>query len=159
LTSARAPCLPLEFIISRATTEPSPLGTRLGPALKHELEARLGPTIYVAGLDYPASFSLPDSPETGTRNLVERVRDRAEQCPDMRFAFSGYSQGCDVTHAALQQLAPLSERISSIVTFGDPLTSIGWPTAYQNRVLNFCDPGDRACGGQGTVPGHLNYGA
>jgi Cutinase len=76
----------------------------------------------------------------------------------MLFGFSGYSQGADVTHHAFQNLTEYADRFSSIVMFGDPLTSVGWPSYYSNRVLNTCDPGDRSCGGKGTA-GHLKYGA
>lgn len=41
--------------------------------------------------------------------------------------------------------------------FGDPLTTVGWPPVYEGRVINVCDPADRACGGRGTS-GHMTYG-
>ncbi|KAL1957820.1 hypothetical protein VTO42DRAFT_5538 [Malbranchea cinnamomea] len=156
-TDEEHPCYPYELIICRATTEPSPLGAQLGPRTKDTIEAILGESILVVGLIYPASFDIPESPETGIRNLVTRIRSRAEQCPDIKFALTGYSQGADVIHHSLQQLAELQDRIAAIAMFGDPLTSVGFPPAYEGRVYNTCNSRDRACGGRGTI-GHLAYG-
>lgn len=75
----------------------------------------------------------------------------------MKFAMTGYSQGADVIHHSLQELDGLQERIAGIAMFGDPLTSVGFPPAYEGRVYNVCHEGDRACGGEGTI-GHLGYG-
>lgn len=156
-TDQEHPCYPYELIICRATTESSPLGTQLGPRTKDTIEAILDDSILVVGLIYPASFDIPESPETGVRNLVARIRSRAEQCPDMKFAMTGYSQGADVIHHSLQELEGLQERIAGIAMFGDPLTSVGFPPGYEGRVYNVCHEGDRACGGRGTT-GHLRYG-
>ena len=151
------PCYPYELIICRGSTEPSPLGSSLGPNTKTAIEEILGDSILVIGLIYPATFELPDSPETGVRNLVTRIEARAKQCPDMKFGLTGYSQGADVIHHSLQQLEGLQDRIAAMAMFGDPLTTVGFPPAYEGRVHNVCDNGDRACGGDGTL-GHLTYG-
>lgn len=156
-TDQDQPCHPYELIICRGSTEPSPLGFSLGPNTKTTIEAALNDSILVVGLIYPATFDLPDSPETGIRNLVARIEARAEKCPDTQIALTGYSQGADVIHHSLQQLEPHQDRISAIAMFGDPLTSIGFPLAYEGRVHNVCDNADRACGGDGTM-GHLTYG-
>lgn len=165
-TNETHPCYPLEFIISRGTTENSPIGNNFGPNLKAEVESRFifpSHTVLTLGLIYPATFDLPASPITGTNNLVARIKSRVNQCPHMMFALAGYSQGADVVHQALQQLGPLHHKISSIGVVGDPLTSVGWPPIYQGRVVKMCHPDDRACTGgpagqQGGIQGHLLYG-
>lgn len=156
-TDQEHPCYPYELIICRGSTEPSPLGFSLGPNTKTSIETALEDSILTIGLIYPATFDIPDSPETGVRNLVARIEARAKQCPDMKFALTGYSQGADVIHHSLQQLEQHQGRISAIAMFGDPLTSVGFPPVYEGRVHNVCDNGDRACGGEGTS-GHLAYG-
>ncbi|TGZ78440.1 alpha/beta-hydrolase [Ascodesmis nigricans] len=157
-TDQQHPCYALEHIVARGSTEPSPLGVNLGPALQQEVSSALGGDVLTIGLIYPATFDLPDSPETGIRNLVTRIKERSAQCPSMRFALSGYSQGADIVHHALTfHLTSYSHLITSISVFGDPLSSIGWPPIYQHRVINVCDSADRACGGVGTS-GHTKYG-
>jgi hypothetical protein len=49
------PCVDLEFIVSRGSLEPKPLGSRCGPNLMLELQKteRLGKSVIVVGLDYP----------------------------------------------------------------------------------------------------------
>ncbi|KAF1815809.1 alpha/beta-hydrolase [Eremomyces bilateralis CBS 781.70] len=157
-TADRAECFALEWIHGRGTTEPASLGSRLGPNLKNQLVQRLGNRVNVIGLVFPASFQLPQSPQTGVNNLVARIRQRSQQCPDMLFGISGYSQGADIAHGAIQLLPDYADRILALAMFGDPLTAIGWPAAYADRVINTCDPADQACGGRGTS-GHMLYGA
>lgn len=43
------------------------------------------------------------------------------QCPDTQVVMSGYSQGAQVTHLAAADLpAATMEKVSAVVTFGDP---------------------------------------
>ncbi|KAK2767495.1 hypothetical protein FQN54_003652 [Arachnomyces sp. PD_36] len=156
-TDQEHPCYKYELIICRGSDEPSPLGVSLGPNTKATIEPILGDDILAIGLIYPATFELPYSPETGIRNLVARIQARAEQCPDMKFALTGFSQGADVVHHSLQELADVQDRIVGIATFGDPLTSIGFPPVYEGRAYNTCDKLDRSCGGEG-IDGHSAYG-
>ncbi|KAF2093442.1 alpha/beta-hydrolase [Rhizodiscina lignyota] len=153
-TETDLPCAKYEIIYARGSTEPTPLGYLIGPKLAAELRKHLGDDpkeALIVGLDWMANFVLPDSGVQGIERLIERVQRRAKQCPNMHFALAGYSQGADVIRISLQSLTDYKEQIRAIAVWGDPLTSIGWPPYYKGRVLNLCNPGDRACGGKGII--------
>lgn len=54
-------------------------------------------------------------------NRASLVTQAFSQCPDTQVVMSGYSQGAQVTHLAAADLpAATMEKVSAVVTFGDP---------------------------------------
>lgn len=98
------------------------------------------------------------------------------QCPDTQVVMSGYSQGAQVTHLAAADLpAATMEKVSAVVTFGDPGAhlalecmrlaidmTIDSTTAVANidasKVLVICHEGDDICQfGDIILLPHLTY--
>jgi type IV secretory pathway VirJ component len=54
-------------------------------------------------------------------NRATQASDVLAKCPDTKLIMSGYSQGCQIVHNAVEQLpAATASKISSVLLFGDP---------------------------------------
>lgn len=118
-----------------------------------------------------------------TKNFCDRaslVTQAFSQCPDTQVVMSGYSQGAQVTHLAAADLpAATMEKVSAVVTFGDPGTknnlllvcvsyglftdmALDSTSAVANidssKVLVICHDGDDICQfGDIITLAHLTY--
>ncbi|WP_068253430.1 cutinase family protein [Rathayibacter tritici] len=96
------------------------------------------------GLKYPATIVNPDnfgpyfeSVNTGAKNLVLEVQDRARSCPNSPIVLAGYSQGAEVIRAAITGTdyegrhygltADDKKHLRSVVLFGAPSYHGGEP--------------------------------
>ncbi len=90
--------------------------------------------------------------------LVERTMI---QCPDTKLCVSGYSQGTQVVHNALEILTgdeAATQFIDSVVTFGDPDHKLPFGDVPQDKVSVFCHKADNIClNGSGIKLPHLTY--
>lgn len=84
-------CPPLELIFARGTTEPQGLGTVGSPLAKNLASLLPGATSYA--VVYPASADFLGSAGKGSTDATARITARAKECPSMKFAIGGYSQG------------------------------------------------------------------
>ncbi|TFK27371.1 cutinase [Coprinopsis marcescibilis] len=148
---------------ARGTAEPGTLGLVVGPGFKNEISlALLGKTTLFEGINYPALplgyFSGGD--RRGAKAMADNVSLTAFRCPKARIFISGYSQGAQVTHLAARQLSTSDQdRVTGVVTFGDPYRDTPLPGVLQSRRKTYCNAGDLVCDGLPLILGpHLAYG-
>ena len=83
------------------------------------------------------------------------------QCPDTTLVVSGYSQGAQVVHNALEILTrdeAATNFISSVVTFGDPDHKLPFGDVPDDKVSVVCHKGDKICLNEsGILLPHLTY--
>ncbi|KAG7136376.1 Cutinase like protein [Verticillium longisporum] len=81
------------------------------------------------------------------------------QCPNTKIVLSGYSQGAQVVHNAAGQLtAAQTNRVTAVLTFGDPKRNQPFGTIPASRTRVICRTGDNICEGGFTItPAHTQY--
>jgi len=148
-------CAKFEIISARGTSEPGQLGIIIGDPLVARVKRDM-PGVNVRGypVQYPASLS---GTATGIADVPKRMEKMLKECPDIKFALIGYSQGgMVVTSAAAKLPARLAEKVSAMVIFGaGEQSSVKGP--LKDRTLANCAPGDFACPRSGSGPGHVSY--
>lgn len=83
--------------------------------------------------------------------------------PNTKFAFGGYSQGCQVIHktrAFIAQDPALLDRIIGATLFGDPYMmaqgTLGRvPKRWAGKIIDNCAKGDPVCGGGNNFLAHI----
>jgi len=148
-------CAKFEIIAARGTSEPGEFGMIIGDPLVARVKRDM-PGVNVRGypVQYPASMS---GSATGVADVQKRLEKMIKECPETRFALSGYSQGgMVVTSAAAKLPARLAEKVLAMVIFGaGEASSVKGP--LKDRTLANCAPGDFACPKSGSGPGHVSY--
>ncbi|TGZ83538.1 cutinase-domain-containing protein [Ascodesmis nigricans] len=159
--AASQSCPPSEFIFARGTTESGTLGSTVGPSMQSALKRAI-PTMTITGVVYPATDDFEISSAIGARWLVDYVKRRAAECPDTKFAFGGYSQGCQVFHKARAGLAETqyTDRFIGATLFGDPyMMAVGTlarvPPYWVGKIMDNCARGDPVCGGGSNFLAHI----
>jgi len=155
-------CEDIIVYFARGTTEIGVLGTVVGPGLRTDTALyNIGKDTDVIGIDYPAVVSdyLAGGDPGGARTMATLVTQKANACPNTKIFMSGYSQGAQVTHLAARQLPQsILDRVTGVITFGDPYEDDALPGGLENRRLTFCNFGDLICSGLPTIlPQHLTY--
>ncbi|KAL7275938.1 hypothetical protein RUND412_001095 [Rhizina undulata] len=152
----RADCASLELIFARGTSELQGLGI-VGTPLSNNLK-KLVPDLSTYAVVYPASVDFAIGPSTGAADVKKRITSRAAECPDMKFALAGYSQGAMVVHG-VNLSVNLKAKISSIAVFGDPyrLLMSTFPINDQSAVYKDCASGDPVCDNGVNALAHLSY--
>lgn len=155
-TTKRAACSPLELVFARGTGDPGIVGPPLYSQVK-----RLVPGSTYHNVDYPAGIDFLTSAARGTAAMQQHIEARNKECPQMKFALSGYSQGVMVVHG-LKLSAAAKNNVVAIAAFGDPYTVLGaaatWPINNAAGVYKNCASGDPVCGGGLNILAHLGYG-
>jgi len=149
-------CAAYEIIVARGTSEPGDLGMIIGDPLVARIKRDMpGEKVRGYPVQYPAARTGID---IGVADLVKRIEQQAKECPNEKFALSGYSQGGRlVTLASAKLSAELAQKVLAVVLYGAGNgTAINGP--LKDRTLANCAPGDPACpksipGG----PGHVSY--
>jgi len=162
---ARA-CTDVYVYFARGTTETPTLGSVVGPGLSSGVSTRVrakGKTVTFTGIAYPATVEgyLAGGDAGGARTMANAVVSAAASCPNAKIFISGYSQGAQVAHLAARQLSSANQnRITGVVTFGDPYKNTALPGSLQSRRKTYCNVGDLICSGLPTIlyP-HLTYGS
>ncbi|KAF7548533.1 hypothetical protein G7046_g8641 [Stylonectria norvegica] len=123
----------LYVIVARGTGEVK--GTGVTGVLADDIAAKV-PGSRIEALDYPATFTDPDYPESekdGVEALQGLITSYTKTCPKSKIAFLGYSQGGQLatdafcggsgdgfsTNAALPTQL-VDDSVVAIVLFGDP---------------------------------------
>ncbi|TFK40467.1 cutinase [Crucibulum laeve] len=161
---ARQSCADVVVYFARGTTEPGTLGTIVGPPFQAALTSALrGKSLSFVGVNYPATVAgyLAGGDVGGATTMANSVTSTANSCPNSKIVISGYSQGAQVTHLAAARLSStIQNRVSAVVTFGDPDRDQALPGVLQGRRKTFCAAGDLICEGQPIILApHLSYGA
>jgi len=158
-------CAAYEVMYARGTFEPGPFGTIVGDPLNAiVLKDMKGEDVRGYAVQYPAKRG---GAEIGVEDIVKRVADKAKECPKMKFALVGYSQGGGVIQAAAPKIpTELRPNVVALVLYGagkgagerGPI-----PEDIKAKILANCAPGDN-CGtpvsqteSDTAFTGHLSY--
>lgn len=158
-------CASLNVIYARGTLEPGNVGLLTGPPFFSALAEHLNNTnlLGIQGFNYQAL--IPGFINNGTvkdaTKMARLVTQIIENCPDSYLLLSGYSQGAQLVHRAVEMLEPsVSASIDVVVLFGDPMNGTVLPGIDSAKVMSLCHQDDMVCRGQGVYgvgPAHLTY--
>ncbi|CRK42126.1 hypothetical protein BN1723_005285, partial [Verticillium longisporum] len=113
------------------------------------------------GVTYPANVAgfLAGGDAAGSRTMAQLTARAVTQCPNTKIVLSGYSQGAQVVHNAAGQLtAAQTNRVTAVLTFGDPKRNQPFGTIPASRTRVICRTGDNICEGGFTItPAHTQY--
>jgi len=164
-------CSAFEVLYARGTAEPGPFGVIVGDKLHEVIKKDMSSEDYRGyAVQYPASMAGAD---IGYNDVVNRITTKAKECPAMKFALVGYSQGGMVVSTAAAKLSEdlFREKVVAIVLYGSGTGAGGGKRGgappredIKQKTLANCAPGDM-CGNQVTDRqnagpiGHLSYGS
>ncbi|KAH8178524.1 cutinase domain-containing protein [Sarocladium implicatum] len=158
------PCRPVTMIYARGTTQAGNVGdpAAVGPIFFNNLASRIGlSNLAVQGVTYAANVAgyLAGGDRAGSTTMAELITRAASQCPSTKIVISGYSQGAQLVHNAANMLSSsVSNRVTAVVTFGDPKRTQPFGTIPSSRARIFCRSGDNICdGGIIITPAHTQY--
>jgi hypothetical protein len=104
-------CRPVTLIHARGTSEIGNMGSTVGPSLATALRKALGnETLAVQGVPYPATILTATSGSNdpkdaiGAKTMALLVNQAVKNCSSTKIVLSGYSQGAEQVHGALQNL-------------------------------------------------------
>ncbi|MGV0746832.1 cutinase family protein [Mycolicibacter minnesotensis] len=152
-------CPDAEVIFARGTSEPPGVG-RVGRALIDSLRQQTSKKIDEYAVNYPAG-RLQLGGGDGANDVIRRVKDAANVCPNTQLVLGGYSQGASVIDIVTgtqvggitwgnQLPADLANQVVAVVAFGNPAVRAGGPISVQSalfgsKALDLCNPGDPIC--------------
>ena len=152
-------CPDVEVIFARGTSEPPGVG-RVGRALIDSLRQQTSKRVDEYGVNYPAG-RLQLGGGDGANDVIRRVRDAANVCPNTQLVLGGYSQGASVIDIVTgtrvggiswgnQLPAEYANQVVAVTTFGNPAIRAGGPISVQSalfgaKALDLCNPGDPIC--------------
>ena len=159
-------CKQVTFIFARGTSEAGNMGSVVGPPLADALKSAFGDdNVAVQGVDYAADASgavtgsISPGQADGAKKMTQLAQQAASSCPTSKVVLSGYSQGAQQVHGALQDLGA-GNKVAAAVTFGDPLSSQPFQNINASQTKVFCADGDAVCNGTFNItPAHLSYGS
>lgn len=138
-------------------------------------------TLAIQGIPYPASIPgfLSGGSAFGSGVMALMINKTTAACPNTKIVLSGYSQGAQVVHNAMQYInngtslpgvngtlapfannsAAINSRVISVVLFGDPRNGTAVSGMQDARVLSLCNAQDNICakGGDIITLDHLTY--
>ncbi|KAI9167888.1 Cutinase [Paramyrothecium foliicola] len=158
------PCRAVTMIYARGTSQQGNIGdpAAVGPLFFNSLASRIGASnLAVQGVTYAANVAgfLAGGDAAGSRTMASLAQRAVTQCPNTKIVLSGYSQGAQLVHNAATQIsAAVANRITAVLTFGDPKRNQGFGAIPASRTRVICRTGDNICEG-GLNPGgaHTRY--
>lgn len=112
--------------------------TTLTPS--QELISELGASkVAVQGVDYEATVESNALLGSGGGPVMAQLAQQAiKNCPNTKIAISGYSQGGEVVHYAVQQAGLSPSIVSSAVIYGDPEDGTPVGSLPASKLKEFC---------------------
>jgi len=158
-TAAAYDCPDVEVIFARGTSEPPGVG-RVGRAMIDSLRQQTAKKVDEYAVNYPAG-RLQLGGGDGANDVIRRVKDAANVCPDTQLVLGGYSQGASVIDIVTgtrvggiswgsQLPAEYADQVVAVATFGNPADRTGGPISAQSalfgsKAIDLCNPGDPIC--------------
>lgn len=98
------------------------MGSTVGPSLQRALESKFPGQVKTMGVKYPASIqgavsgAINPSDAEGSKDMTAKVKEVMASCPESKIILSGYSQGAEQVHGALQKanLGPDGGKIAAV---------------------------------------------
>jgi len=160
-----AGCEDVFMIFTRGTFEPAftaNMGMVVGIPFLNMLKSVLKKSIGADGVDYNNSVMgyMTGGDGPGSTKMAEMISAKAAQCPKTKLIVSGYSQGAQVTHNALNSLGDsVKSHIAGVVVFGDPNKGKAIKGISADKIYTNCNDSDPICKGVPVPLGtHLTYG-
>ncbi|KAF5861201.1 hypothetical protein ETB97_000514 [Aspergillus alliaceus] len=156
-------CTDWTVLFARGTSEPGNVGVLVGPPLAEAFEGAVGASaLSFQGVNgYSASVAgyLAGGEKAGSKAMATQASQILSKCPNTKLVMSGYSQGCQIVHNAVEQLpAADASKISSVLLFGDPYKGKALPHVDASKVHTVCHEGDTICKNSVIIlPPHLTY--
>ncbi|KAB8211477.1 Cutinase [Aspergillus parasiticus SU-1] len=156
-------CTDYTVLFARGTSEPGNVGVLVGPPLSEAFEEAVGARALsfqgVNGYNADVAGYLAGGDAAGSKSMASLASEVLSKCPDTKLVMSGYSQGCQIVHNAVEQLpAEHASKISSVLLFGDPYAGKAFPHVDASRVHTVCHAGDTICNNSVIIlPPHLTY--
>jgi len=150
-------CHPFEIIVARGTSEPGPFGTIVGDPLVARVQRDMGKDkVRGYAVQYDATMASFASP-AGPDDIAKRVKNKATECPGMKFAVVGYSQGGGVANNGLGKIpANAKENVLAVVLYA-PFMGSSPPKDFAARTLQNCATGDPVCLNGADQSKHISY--
>jgi hypothetical protein len=184
-------CAAVHVITARASTEPP--GEGITGALVTQIVNASAQTVSRAAVSYPATLTnYASSSAQGVAALRTQLTSQVQACPGQQIVLAGYSQGGHVVLDVLGgggggTLGPttppissaIADRVSAVVTFGEPRHVVGQPynrgtsfrnglfprtssqlqvlSGYAGRIRSWCDFNDLFCASGLSTVVHLTY--
>ncbi|KAE8353185.1 cutinase-domain-containing protein [Aspergillus coremiiformis] len=156
-------CAEYSVLFARGTSEPGNVGVLVGPPLAEAFVQVAGASnVAFQGVNgYGATVEgyLEGGEPAGGTSMATQASAILAKCPNTKLVMSGYSQGCQIVHNAIEQLpAQDASKISSVLLFGDPDKGKALPNVNASRVLTVCHATDTICENSVVIgPAHLTY--
>ncbi len=148
---ASAACPDAEVVFARGRQEPPGVGA-VGDALVNSLRSKVGMSVGVYGVNYPADLSAT----SGANDMRAHVQSMAGSCPNTRMVLGGYSLGATAADLATRGLpAGMDQHIAAVALFGNGAKRLGPAPAFAGRTIDQCADGDPICGRGLNWPSHL----
>jgi len=151
-------CAPFELIVARGTSEPGPFGTIVGDPVVARCQRDLGKDVcrgyavqYDATLTSFASTAGPD-------DIAKRIKTKSAECPQMKFAVIGYSQGGGVAASGLAKVVKNGQvdKVVAVVLYA-PFMGAAPPKEFSSKTLQNCAKGDPVCLNGADQTMHISY--
>ena len=152
IPTASAACPDAEVVFARGRQEPPGVGA-VGDALVNSLRSKVGMSVGVYGVNYPANLSA----SIGADDIRAHVQSMAGSCPNTRMVLGGYSLGATAADLVTRgQLPPgMDQHIAAVALFGNAANRLRPAPAFAGRTIDQCAEGDPICGPGGNWPSHL----
>ena len=150
IPAASAACPDAEVVFARGRLEPPGVGA-VGDALVASLRSKVGVSVGVYGVNYPADLTA----STGASDIRARVQSMARSCPNTSLVLGGYSLGATAADLATRVNPPSSGRIAAVALFGNGAKRLGPAPAFADKTIDQCADGDPICGRGLDWPSHL----
>lgn len=173
-------CPAVQVVFARGTDDPAGVGPT-GQAFIDSLNLRLGKTVDVYPVDYPANYDFTDSGKDGVRDAGAHITSMARDCPNTTMVLGGFSAGAAVMGFVTSAEVPpgidpstvpkpmdpaVAGHISSVVLFALPsdktLSLLGEPSVtvnplYRAKTIEVCAAQDPICSDAGSFEVHKSY--
>ncbi|EPS38747.1 hypothetical protein H072_7464 [Dactylellina haptotyla CBS 200.50] len=144
-------CKPYTLIFVRGTWDkPGNMGIAVGPHFAHALQRVLPggkEALAVQGVRYSAETStyFQHGSTFGASELTKWIK-KACGCSKTKLIISGYSQGAQIVHRAIDKLPQeMADRVNAIVTFGDPEQRHNFGKGLDAKAKRICYDSDLIC--------------
>jgi cutinase len=149
--AASAACPDAEVVFARGRQEPPGVGA-VGDALVASLRSKVGVSVGVYGVNWPADLSAT----SGANDMRAHVRSMATSCPNTRMVLGGYSLGATAADLAVRAMPPgMNQHIAAVALFGNGARRLGPAPAFAGKTIDQCADGDPICGRGLNWPSHL----
>jgi cutinase-like protein len=151
IPAASAACPDAEVVFARGRLEPPGVGA-VGDALVASLRSKVGVSVGVYGVNWPADLSASD----GASDIRAHVQSMAAGCPNTRLVLGGYSLGATAADLAVRAMPrDMNQHIAAVALFGNGARRLGPAPAFAGKTIDQCADGDPICGRGLNWPSHL----